>query len=114
LNPSAKVDDCLDLMRKLIEYRQEKALHHQLMKAAECSMLGVDTLVMLYHCAKVSAGNILEVGSYMGGATIAMAMGVRDSSAQKKIISIEQGCPSVQPAHYNEILPLSAILDPHH
>ena len=55
-------------------------------------MLGIDTLVMLYHCARVSVGNILEVGSYMGGATIAMAMGVRDSSAQKKIISIERGC----------------------
>jgi hypothetical protein len=79
-------------MRKLIEYRQEKALHHQLMKAAECSMLGIDALVILYHCAKVSVGNILEVGSYIGGATIAMAMGVRDSSAEKKIISIERGC----------------------
>jgi Methyltransferase domain len=62
------------------------------MKAAECSMLGIDTLVMLYHCAKVSVGDILEVGSYVGGATIAMAMGVRDSSAQKKIISIERSC----------------------
>lgn len=92
MNPNAKVDDCLDLMRKLIEYRQEKALHHQLMKAAECSMLGIDTLVMLYHCAKVSVGNILEVGSYVGGATIAMAMGVRDSRVLKKIISIERGC----------------------
>ena len=79
-------------MRKLIEYRQEKALHHQLMKAAECSMLGIDTLVMLYHCAKVCAGDVLEIGAYTGGATIAMAMGVRDSAKQKKIISIERGC----------------------
>src|SRR6266498_3642277 len=78
-------------MRKLIEYRQQKVLHHQLMKAAECSMLGLDAIVMLYHCAKVSVGDILEVGSYVGGATIAMAMGVRDSGAQKKIISIERG-----------------------
>jgi hypothetical protein len=79
-------------MRKLIEYRQQKALHHQLMKAAEYSMLGIDTIVMLYHCAKVSVGGILEVGSYVGGGTIAMAMGVRDSGAEKKIISIERGC----------------------
>jgi hypothetical protein len=79
-------------MRKLIECRQQKALHHQLMKAAECSMLSIDTIVMLYHCAKVSAGNILEVGSYVGGATIAMAMGVRDSREEKKIVSIERGC----------------------
>jgi len=79
-------------MRKLIEYRQQKALHHQLMKAAECSMLGIDAIVMLYHCAKISAGDILEVGAYVGGATIAMAMGVRDSGTQKKVISIERGC----------------------
>jgi predicted O-methyltransferase YrrM len=92
LNTSTNVDDCLELMRKLIEYRRQKDLHHQLMKAAECSMLGIDAIVMLYHCAKVSVGNILEVGSYVGGATIAMAMGVRDSGTEKKIISIERGC----------------------
>ena len=92
MNSSANVDDSLDLMRRLIEYRQQKALHHQLMKTAERSMLGIDAIVMLYHCAKVSVGDILEVGSYVGGATIAMAMGVRDSGAEKKIISIERGC----------------------
>jgi predicted O-methyltransferase YrrM len=79
-------------MRKLIEYRQQKALHHQLMKAAECSMLGIDAIVMLYHFARVSVGDILEVGSYVGGATVAMAMGVRDSGVEKKIISVERGC----------------------
>jgi predicted O-methyltransferase YrrM len=89
---STNVTDGLELMRKLIEYRQQKALHHQLMKAADCSMLGIDAIVMLYHCAKVSVGDILEVGAYTGGATIAMAMGVRDSGVEKKIISIEPGC----------------------
>jgi predicted O-methyltransferase YrrM len=79
-------------MRRLIEYRQQKALHHQLMKAADYSMLGIDAIVMLYHCAKLCPGDILEVGAYTGGATIAMAMGVRDSATQKKIISIERGC----------------------
>jgi hypothetical protein len=78
-------------MQKLIEYRYQKALHHQLMKAAECSMLGIDALVMIYHFAKVSAGDILEIGSFVGGATIALAMGVRDSGQEKKIISIEPG-----------------------
>jgi predicted O-methyltransferase YrrM len=79
-------------MRRLIEYRQQKALHHQLMKAADYSMLGIDAIVMLYHCAKLCPGDILEVGAFTGGATIAMAMGVRDSATQKKIISIERGC----------------------
>jgi len=55
-------------------------------------MLGIDAIVMLYHCAKVCVGDILEVGAYTGGATIAMAMGARDSAARKKIISIERGC----------------------
>ena len=46
-------------------------------------MLGIDAIVMLYHCAKVSVGDVLEVGAYIGGATIAMAMGVRDSATEK-------------------------------
>jgi predicted O-methyltransferase YrrM len=79
-------------MRKLVEYRQQKTLHHQLMKAADCSMLGIDAIVMLYHCARIGVGDILEVGAYTGGATIAMAMGVRDSGTEKKIVSIERGC----------------------
>jgi predicted O-methyltransferase YrrM len=92
LNPTINVDECFELMRKLIEYRQQKALHHQLMKTAECSMLDIDAIVILYHCAKTSVGDILEIGSYVGGATVAMAMGVRDSGMKKKIIGIERGC----------------------
>ena len=92
MNTNTNVTDCLELMRKLVEYRQQKALHHQLMKAADYSMLGIDAIVMLYHSAKISVGDILEVGAYTGGATIAMAMGVRDSGTEKKIISIERGC----------------------
>ena len=99
------MNECLELMRKLIEYRQQKALHHQLIKIGERSMLGIDAIVMLYHCAKISGGDILEVGAYIGGATIAMAMGVRDSGVEKKIISIEREV-SVQPAHYKENLAL--------
>jgi len=91
VNTSASASDCLDLMRKLIEYRHQKALHHQLMKAAECSMLGIDAIVLLYHCAILSPGDILEIGSYVGGATIAIAMGARDSGKEKKIIGIEKG-----------------------
>jgi predicted O-methyltransferase YrrM len=78
-------------MQKLIEYRYQKALHHQLMKAADHSMLGIDVLVLIYHFAKMAEGDILEIGSFVGGSTIAAAMGVRDSGRQKKIISIELG-----------------------
>ena len=92
MNTNTHVDNCLELMRKLIEYRQQKALHHQLMKVADISMLGIDAIVMLYHCAKICRGDILEIGAYTGGATIATAMGVRDSGTEKKITSIERGC----------------------
>ncbi len=55
-------------------------------------MLGIDAIVMIYHFARLSVGEVLEIGAYVGGATIAIAMGVRDSATEKKIISIERGC----------------------
>jgi predicted O-methyltransferase YrrM len=91
MNSPSNSDDCLELMQKLIEYRYQKALHHQLMKAADHSMLGIDVLVLIYHFAKIAEGDILEIGAFVGGSTIAAAMGARDSGRQKKIISIEPG-----------------------
>jgi predicted O-methyltransferase YrrM len=91
LNTTPHINDSLELMQKLIEYRYQKALHHQLMKAADHSMLGIDVLVLIYHFAKVAEGDILEIGSFVGGSTIAAGLGARDSGRQKKIISIELG-----------------------
>jgi predicted O-methyltransferase YrrM len=91
MNPTGEIGDCLELMQKLIEYRYQKALHHQLMKAADHSMLHPDVLVLIYHLAKVSDGGILEIGSFLGGSTIAAGLGARDSGRQKKFISIEVG-----------------------
>jgi predicted O-methyltransferase YrrM len=91
LNDPAQIDDSLGLMQKLIEYRYEKALHHQLMKAADHSMLGIDVLVLIYHFAKITEGDILEIGSFVGGSTIAAGMGARDSGRRKRLISIEPG-----------------------
>jgi predicted O-methyltransferase YrrM len=91
MNSRGDIEDCLELMQKLIEYRYQKALHHQLMKAADHSMLHPDVLVLIYHMAKVSEGGILEIGSFLGGSTIAAGLGVRDSGKQKKFISIELG-----------------------
>ena len=91
MNSQGNIEDSLELMRKLIEYRYQKALHHQLMKAADHSMLGIDVLILIYHFAKVSEGSILEIGSFVGGSTIAAGLGARDSGRRKKIISIELG-----------------------
>ncbi|MDP9003189.1 MAG: class I SAM-dependent methyltransferase [Verrucomicrobiota bacterium] len=91
MNTPSQIDGSLELMQKLIEYRYQKALHHQLMKAADHSMLGIDVLVLIYHFAKVSVGDILEIGSFVGGSTIAAAIGAKDSGTGKKFISIEPG-----------------------
>jgi predicted O-methyltransferase YrrM len=91
LNAQTQIDESFELMRRLIGYRYEKALHHQLMKAADHSMLDIDVLVLIYHMAKTSDGGILEIGSFLGASTIAAGLGMRDSGKQRKFISIEPG-----------------------
>src|SRR4029434_1799993 len=46
---------------------------------------------LAYHFAKVCSGAILEIGAFIGGATIAAALGVRDSGQEKKLIAVEPG-----------------------
>jgi len=48
------------------------------------SMLHIEVLLLIYHFARFSAGNILEIGPYDGGSTIAAAFGARDSGTQKR------------------------------
>jgi predicted O-methyltransferase YrrM len=91
LNAQSQIDESFELMRRLIGYRYEKALHHQLMKAADHSMLDIDVLVLIYHMAKISEGSILEIGSFLGASTIAAGLGMRDSGRLRKFISIEPG-----------------------
>lgn len=78
-------------MQKLIEYRYDKPLHHQLMKAADYSMLDIDVLVLIYHLAKISEGGVLEIGSFLGASTVAAGLGVRASGQKRKFMSIEPG-----------------------
>src|SRR5215467_8446616 len=78
-------------MHTLMEYRH-KSIHSELMKIRDkYSMLHLDVLILIYHFAKLSAGAILEIGAFVGGATIAAALGVRDSGREKKLITIEPG-----------------------
>ena len=83
--------DCLWLMQTLMQYRQEP-IHAQLSKMRhKVSMLHIDVLVLIYHLAKISAGHVLEIGAFVGGATIAAAFGIRDSGTRKALISLESG-----------------------
>jgi predicted O-methyltransferase YrrM len=87
-NPLA---ECLNLMRTLMQYRQEP-IHSTLFKIRDkYSMLHLDALILIYHFAKICAGAILEIGAFVGGATIAAAFGVRASGQRKKLLAIEPG-----------------------
>ena len=84
-------NECLDLMHRLMAYRHEP-IHSELMKIRDkYSMLHLDVLILIYHFAKNCPGAILEIGAFVGGATIAAALGVRDSGQKKKLIAIEPG-----------------------
>jgi four helix bundle protein len=88
---TASCNDCLDLMHKLMAYRHEP-IHSELMKIRDkYSMLHLDVLILIYHFAKLCSGAVLEIGAFVGGATIAAALGVRDSDQEKKLISVEPG-----------------------
>jgi L-amino acid N-acyltransferase YncA/cephalosporin hydroxylase len=89
--PNNQLSDSLSLMYVLMQYRHE-AIHAKLLKIRDkYSMLHLDVLILIYHFAKVCSGNILEIGAFVGGATIAAAFGVRDSGTRKKLIAIEPG-----------------------
>ena len=91
MNSRDQIADCFELMQRLIEHRYDKPLHHQLMKAADYSMLAEDVLVLICHMAKVCAGGVLEIGSFLGASTVAAGLGIRASGQAKKFLSIEPG-----------------------
>jgi predicted O-methyltransferase YrrM len=87
----AREDHCLALLETLVRYRQEP-IHAQLSSRRSIpSMLHLDVLILIYHFAKTAPGHVLEIGAYLGGGTVAAALGVRDSGQQKQIFAIEPG-----------------------
>jgi predicted O-methyltransferase YrrM len=89
--------ECFALMQTLIEYRHHP-INSQLQEIRKRhSMLHLDVLTLIYHFAKTSRGDVLEIGPYLGGSTIVAALGVRESGNPRKIISIELGGKCVHP-----------------
>jgi predicted O-methyltransferase YrrM len=91
LSESAYTNDVPELMYKLMEYRSHEIRQRLVKVGSTASMLHLDVLFLIYHFAKVASGNILEIGPYVGGSTIAAALGARESGKAKKIISVEPG-----------------------
>ncbi len=81
----------LDLMRKIIELRHDRPTHNRLDAVGKCSMLHLDVRLLAHHFAQTCAGDILEIGAFIGGSTIATALGIRASGIRKRFLSIEPG-----------------------
>ena len=74
-----------------MEYRSSEVRHRLENVGRAASMLHMDVLLLIYHFARFAEGNILEIGPYVGGSTVAAAFGARESASPKKIVSIEAG-----------------------
>ena len=91
LTNSAHTNQILELMAQLVDYRRQDVRKRMEKVWGKASMLHIDVLMLIYHFAKICEGNVLEIGPYIGGSTIAAAFGARESGAQKKIVTIEGG-----------------------
>jgi predicted O-methyltransferase YrrM len=91
VSTSAHLNQVLELLRILMEYRSAEVRQRLEKVGREASMLHMDVLLLIYHFARICEGNVLEIGPYVGGSTIAAAFGARESGTQKKIITIEAG-----------------------
>src|SRR5437660_9904750 len=89
LSNAAYADQVIELMYRLMEYRNQEIRHRLEKVGRAASMLHLDVLLLIYHFAKFGSGNILEIGPYIGGSTIAAAVGPGHSGDPTKTISVE-------------------------
>lgn len=78
-------------MRTLVGYRMSEVRPRLEKIGRSTSMLHVDVLMLIYHFAKIARGGILEIGAYIGGSSIAAALGAREAGTAKKIVTVEPG-----------------------
>lgn len=82
---------CLSLSQTLVEYRHQPIFAQLHTIGQKHSMLHLDVLLLLYHFARTGEGEILEIGPYLGGSTIAMALGVQAANRGINIRTVEFG-----------------------
>lgn len=88
---SSLLDDCLALMQTLVEYRHQPITAWLREMRKKHSMLHEDVLVLIYHLSRIAPGNLLEIGAYIGGSTIAAGVGMRDSGRERISVTVEPG-----------------------
>ena len=91
VSTSSHTDQVLELLRKLMEYRSDEVRHRLEKVGRAASMLHMDVLLLTYHFARFRAGNMLEIGPYVGESAIAAALARMIPGRRKTIVSIEAG-----------------------
>ncbi len=82
---------CRSLSETLVEYRHQPIFAQLHTIGLKHSMLHLDVLLLLYHFARTGEGEILEIGPYLGGSTIAMGLGVQAANRGLHIYTVEYG-----------------------
>ena len=81
-----------DVNRVLVAYRHTPVTAALHTIGQKHSMLHLDVLTLLYHFARTCSGQVLEIGAYVGGSTIALARGARESGQPDRgVNTIEPG-----------------------
>ena len=88
VSTAAHLAQVLELLGKPVEYRSSEVRHRLEKVGRAASMLHMDVLLPIYHFARSSPGNIMEIGPYVGGSTIAAAFGARESGMQEKSLAL--------------------------
>ena len=82
----------VELSHHLVEYRHQPISALLNTVGAKHSMLHRDVLTLLYHFARHAEGEILEIGAYIGGSTIALGLGIQQSDRPaRKVTTVESG-----------------------
>jgi predicted O-methyltransferase YrrM len=85
------LEDSFVLMQTLVQCRQQPISARLREMRHKHSLLHEDVLLLIYYFSTIAPGNILEIGPYLGGSTIAAALGTRDSGRRRTIVTIEPG-----------------------
>ena len=79
------------LMRALMIYRHHSIYQQLAALGNRYSMLHADVLTLLFYLARHTEGNVLEIGPYVGGSTMAVAIGLRAHGEPRLFVTVEKG-----------------------
>jgi predicted O-methyltransferase YrrM len=88
---STSMSSCIALTQTLVECRYLPVYAQLNTIGQKHSMLHLDVLTLLYYFARHVEGDILEIGPYLGGSTIAMGLGIKESGRGVQLTTIEGG-----------------------